>query len=464
MIDVDRIWPSATNPRRTINKSQLEELAASIRAVGIIEPILVLPADAAGTHELVCGERRWRAAQLAALRTVPAQVRALTKQQVLEIQLIENLQREDVSALEEATGYKRLMEDGVTVAEIQQRVGKSEKYVYDRVKLLALTPDAQAALADGRLTAGHAILLARLQPKDQARALADGCFERWGEKGLVSVRDLDEWIEDNVRCLLAGVAFPIDDFKLVPAAGACGKCEKRGGDRCFDPECFKSKQAAFVEREKTRLAKAGKEFRLITRDFGNKELKGGVLQANLYQAAKEGTKGAITGVVVSGPRAGELLSITLKNRSEEKPAARVNHEAERAKKEERAARETAVRTAILDAVLATVKAPLERPELELIARRLYSAGGEGGDWIAARLGLKPVFDADEAHVFAALKPQQLAHALVCAALADEIAVSTYYETDAKELLAAAKRAKVDVAKVRKAAEAAWKPAEKAENK
>lgn len=233
-LPVDSISPSPTNPRKSIDQARLEELAQSIRSQGVIQPIVVRPwpegrkkPAPSVEYEIVCGERRYRAAKLAELGFIPSIVRNATDAQVEEIQVIENLQREDISALEEAEGYRQLMRTGkVDVAGVAARIGKSTKYVYDRVKLLDLTKPSAELLRSGRITPGHAILLARLSPKDQARAIGDpnknqdgGLWqnehldltdaERIEEAGgkdeyvhhykAVSVREFSGWIDEHVR-------------------------------------------------------------------------------------------------------------------------------------------------------------------------------------------------------------------------------------------------------------------------
>jgi ParB/RepB/Spo0J family partition protein len=211
---------SKTNPRAGINQERLKELAESIRNVGVLEPVLIRPLASknGASYELVCGERRLRAAQLAELEEIPAIVRELTDEQALEIQVIENLQRDDLHPLDEAEGYRQLMAKGkYDVARLAERVGRSVKYIYDRVKLLQLSAEAKEYFLEGFIQAGHAILLARLKPKDQDRALdleKGGVFEtedllwspehggrygRNGDKKARSVRELQGWIDEHVR-------------------------------------------------------------------------------------------------------------------------------------------------------------------------------------------------------------------------------------------------------------------------
>src|SRR5688572_24440507 len=140
LMERTRIQPSPLNPRKAFDKAKLEELAATMRnGVGVIEPLVVRPRPERNCYELVAGERRWRAAGLAELAQVPVMVRELTDAQVLEIMVIENNQREDITALEEARGFRQLLKLGkLDVDTLAERLGRSKKYVYDRVKLLDL--------------------------------------------------------------------------------------------------------------------------------------------------------------------------------------------------------------------------------------------------------------------------------------------------------------------------------------
>lgn len=221
MIPLDEIRPSKTNPRKSFDKVQLEELAQSIREKGVLQPILVRPAADNGKgddYELVAGERRYRAAKDAGLLQVPAVVRQLTDIEVIEVQVIENLQRTDLHPLEEAEGYRQLMAKKYDVAKIAARTGRSVKYVYDRVKLLSLTKAAQKAFLAGEFTTGHAVILARLRPADQERAMGDprALFDDeellfapdkedelgpgdWNPRKPRSVRELQGWVDQHVK-------------------------------------------------------------------------------------------------------------------------------------------------------------------------------------------------------------------------------------------------------------------------
>ena len=155
-IAIDRLVPNPNQPRRLFDEDALEALGASIREVGILQPVVVRPADDAGVHTLVTGERRCRAASLAGLQEVPAIIRAEGGEgRNLTEALIENVQREDLGPLEEAAGYRQLLEDfGWTHEEVAQRVGKSRPSVTNAVRLLQLPAPIQGMLDRGELAAG----------------------------------------------------------------------------------------------------------------------------------------------------------------------------------------------------------------------------------------------------------------------------------------------------------------------
>jgi ParB family chromosome partitioning protein len=167
MVPIEAIRPSPFQPRRHFAEAELDGLAQSIREKGIVQPLLVRPvADAAADFELVAGERRWRAAQLVGLHEVPVVIRPLGDSEALEIALVENLQREDLSPLEEAEAYSRLVREfGRSQAALAEAVGKSRSHVANTLRLLGLPAPVRQRLEEGALSAGHArALLAAPDP------------------------------------------------------------------------------------------------------------------------------------------------------------------------------------------------------------------------------------------------------------------------------------------------------------
>ncbi len=185
-VPIDRIRPNPDQPRRSFSEGALQELAASIREKGVIQPLIVRPdpRDAEG-FQIVAGERRWRAAQLAQLHDLPVIVRDFDDTEVLEVAIIENIQRADLNALEEAQGYRQLIERfGHTQDQLAQAMGKSRSHIANLMRLLALPEPIQEMLRNGDLTAGHArALLTADDPLGLARkAVAGGWSVREVEK------------------------------------------------------------------------------------------------------------------------------------------------------------------------------------------------------------------------------------------------------------------------------------------
>lgn len=184
-IDIDLIRPNPRQPRTTIDDDALGELAASIKEVGLLQPVIVRRAGAG--FELVAGERRWRACRIAGLAKVTALVREAGDEQLLRDALIENLQRVDLNPLEEAAAFRQLVDDlGATHEEIAARVGKSRAAVTNALRLLALAPDVQQRLAAGSISAAHGRAIAALadvqtQARAAARVVAEGLSVRQTE-------------------------------------------------------------------------------------------------------------------------------------------------------------------------------------------------------------------------------------------------------------------------------------------
>lgn len=175
-LPIDDIAPNPRQPRQSMDSRALEELAASIQEHGIIQPLIVTrsdPADGGPPYRIVAGERRWRAARLAGLSTVPVIVKDATPQAMLEWALVENLQRADLNPLEMATAYRALMDEfGLTQEDVAARVGKSRVAVANTVRLLRLPDEIKDALTAGQISEGHARALLGLDEEDaQLRAL-----------------------------------------------------------------------------------------------------------------------------------------------------------------------------------------------------------------------------------------------------------------------------------------------------
>ena len=212
-VKLDHIRPSALQPRKEFGPEALKELSDSIREQGVIQPLIVRPRN--GQFELIAGERRWRAAQLAGLNEVPVIVREADDRSVLEMALIENLQRENLNPLEEALGYSELVERfNLRQEDVATRVGKSRAVVANALRLLKLPPDVQGFVRDGRLSVGHAKVILGL-PGFELQNLA---AERIIKRGL-NVRQTEELVTQlnsvPQRAGTAEAARPVRDSNVT---------------------------------------------------------------------------------------------------------------------------------------------------------------------------------------------------------------------------------------------------------
>jgi ParB family chromosome partitioning protein len=191
-VPVADIDPNPHQPRQHFDEETLVSLAGSVREVGVLQPVLVRPA-AGGRFELIAGERRWRAAMRAGLDVIPAIVRETGDLQAVEQALVENLHRQDLGVLEEASGYQQLIEDfGLTHEDVATRVGKSRSAVTNTLRLLQLPPSIQQLVASGRLSAGHARALMGTPDRAFQEALAARAV-----RDQLSVRDVEEAVRQR---------------------------------------------------------------------------------------------------------------------------------------------------------------------------------------------------------------------------------------------------------------------------
>ncbi|MBO7387082.1 MAG: ParB/RepB/Spo0J family partition protein [Lachnospiraceae bacterium] len=190
IVKITKVEPNREQPRKNFDEDALNELAESIKQFGVLQPILVQ--DRKDYYEIIAGERRWRAAMKAGLKEVPVIIKNLTEQEIMEISLIENLQREDLNPIEEALAYKRLLtEFNLKQEEVAERVSKSRTAVTNSMRLLKLDPSIQKMLEDGELTTGHARALLAIEDSDKQVAAA-----RKIVSDKLSVRDVEKLVKD----------------------------------------------------------------------------------------------------------------------------------------------------------------------------------------------------------------------------------------------------------------------------
>ena len=189
MVDIDKVEPNKEQPRKNFDEDALLELSESIKQFGILQPLLVQDKDT--YYEIIAGERRWRAAKLAGLKKVPVIIKKLTDQEIVEISLIENIQRENLNPIEEAIAYKRLLaEFNLKQDEVAERVSKSRTAVTNSMRLLKLNEKVQQMLVDEMLTTGHARALLGIEDQEEQYVIAQKIFD---EK--MSVRDIEKLVK-----------------------------------------------------------------------------------------------------------------------------------------------------------------------------------------------------------------------------------------------------------------------------
>lgn len=293
-IPIDQIEASPTNFRKAFDEDALEELASSIAVKGVIEPVIVRPklspvarnkreqavAETLGIagaprYELVAGERRWRAAKLAGLKAVPAIVREYSDAAALEVQIIENDQRADISSMERARGFQMMLDKlGYTADEIAQKLHKSKTFVYSHLKLTRLPKAAAESLElgpdGGGISRSVAELIARI-PDEKAREKAAKEIVQGNWRGApMSYRAAKEHVESEYMKELKGAPFALDDAALLPAAGPCTACQHcsantpeqyqgKRTDMCLLPPCFQQKVEAHHARALEKFRAAGHE-------------------------------------------------------------------------------------------------------------------------------------------------------------------------------------------------------------
>jgi len=397
-LPLSQLRESPTNPRRRYDEAALKDLAASIQAQGILAPLLVREIEPE-CYEVVAGSRRLRAAQIAGIESVPVRIVPLTDTDAVCCQAIENLQREGVHPLEEARAFQLLAQQRYDLAAIGSKIGKSEKFVAERLRLIELIPPIAEAFLNDKLTIGHALLIAKLPQAQQPEAFTAAFRSVYTTSNgqtsiLVPVRELAAWIESNILMELSAAPFDRTDAALAPEAGSCHDCSKRTGanallfpdgssDQCLDRECFQAKVTAHVNRS----LEANPRLIQISTSWGTRN--GGPLGRNHYteivvpkpgKRAKNPTPAQkkcahmTQGVVADGGNRGQILNVCAE------PTCPVHHadalESKTAREKARIAQrkedakrklELVARQRILTAIIDKAGAPLKKGDLETIA-------------------------------------------------------------------------------------------------
>lgn len=400
-IPLGKISESQTNPRRRFDETKLAELADNIKHYGVLQPILVrnAPSGASDQYELVAGERRYRASKLAGRDSIPATLRELTDAQCLDIQLIENGQRDEVHPLDEAEGYARLIgfdPEAYTVEAIAAKMGRSSEYINGRLHLTQLISEAKQAFYDGKLNLTHAFEISRLQSNDQRRALQE-CFPQHRNTAAVlkdkkaeavTVRELRAWIVREIHLDLTHAPFDPQDATLLPPAGACASCPKRTGSNpllfpevrhkstCTDRECYRTKVEALVQiRVKSLEANGETPLRVSQAPSWqtNGRAKDVLHEGEFRKVSQKGEcPNAKPAILVDGRTAGTVFHICRDENCSVHARATcyqptAQERAKRAKELSAERVERLTRSRVLDAIRKKLPDTLTRPDLEMAA-------------------------------------------------------------------------------------------------
>lgn len=277
-LPLEAIVLSDMNPRRIANEAALAELAESIRQVGVLSPILVRPHKRG--YELICGSRRYRASRLAGMTEIPAITRELTDNEAIELMITENLQREDVSPLEEAEAFQNLITHrGYDIAALVARFGKSEFFIRTRLKLNELIPEFKELLVADTIGVSHAMELCKLDEKYQKAIFQ----EKFADQDAVfTVKELKRIIDNNFTLSLYKAAFDTSDTTLDSAAGSCLTCPRNTSSNlilfpdspregvCLDRACFKHKTDIHFDRIIKKTVEEEPDIILATESYHNK--------------------------------------------------------------------------------------------------------------------------------------------------------------------------------------------------
>jgi ParB family chromosome partitioning protein len=494
-----QLQESPTNPRRRFDEHSLNELAASFKAQGVLQPLLVRVVSD-DKYEVIAGARRLRAARLAELSDVPVRVVALSDSDCVVAQLVENIQREGVHPMEEALAFDallRLESPHYDIATVAQKAGKSPTFVAQRQRLVELTPSIVEAFLADQIGVGHALEIAKL-PRAQQEKAFDAAFRNVWHSGedtrvLLPLRDFMAWIEQNILLSLDSVPFGKGDATLVPEAGSCADCQKRTcfnallfgemsqRDQCTDAACFNNKLGRFVEQQIAAKPKLVQ----ITTAYGTRP-DSTVLGRNRYVALtlanpakskqplspyQKPCKHMAEAIVVDGAERGRTAKVCAepscavhfadRTNKTPNPEQQAKEREQRRRELEKHRLEITIRHRALAEVLKKVSSPMERGDLVLVASALLEKTEPmRRETLARRHKMVdgstsevtyPQVQKGLTRLLRQLDESGLSKLIVEIVLLGSVDSVSQEEADA--LFATARRHRVDTAKVRKAVEA-----------
>jgi ParB/RepB/Spo0J family partition protein len=444
-IPLDKIVPSHTNPRNHADykKEDLVSLAQSIKESGLIQPVRVRPHfEKNGFYELIIGERRYRAHQLkeSGKTTIDAIVCDYDDTQVVVAQNIENIQRKDVHAMDEAKSLKSLLDlidpktktNRYTVESLAAEIGKSKSYVWQTIVLVGLIEPFQVLFRQDKISKQIAMMLAR-QTEEQQRSLVGYIEDELNMNFALDPDDIEFHIKREYHLELSSAPFDKKDADLLPAAGPCTTCAKSTanapdlfGDlgkaaRCTDSACFKLKKEALFERNIKKLRQSGETFVIVNNDRpGSKNVLGG----NEVKPAKAGDKGAVQAIHTDSDRRGAMEWVKPKRipmndeqkeggkKSAPKPKKKELSYEERARLEkQQCQRSLRILQPIAEEILLKVPDSLPQEVHEWIVKTIVDTADGFSDLFQALIGKREYADIDKMfkHLVSKLSKNQLLH-------------------------------------------------------
>jgi ParB family chromosome partitioning protein len=396
-LPITKCYESPTNPRGTkFEGPEFDELVASIKEKGVLMPVLAREVE--GKFEVVAGSRRLRAATKAGLKEIPAKVAVLTDTEAQEAQIVENLQRADVHPLEEGEAYRKLIEQSsprYDIRDVAAKVGKSESYIRQRLGLTNLSPEAKTAFRKEEITAGQAVVIARLDGKHQEEALSKALYSGY------SAYQLRRWAYETVYADLANRPWK-DDAELSALVGDTGAKPTLFNPNSIeaDPVDYARQMSAYIEITIRKSREKGVELVKVADVHGKPETKGALVpsQYTVLETVKERNKAkdARKAIIVEGHGIGKIIWIsTAKNQPgktnyEQTKREKEKAEAEKKEREAQAARDEAKFVKAIE----RVKWPMTANQLDALVKHVVAEIGYNQDEIALRLGLTENQDID----------------------------------------------------------------------
>jgi ParB/RepB/Spo0J family partition protein len=411
-IKISLAYESNTNPRgKAFEGAAFDDLVASVKEKGVLVPVIVRPRPKGDKQfEIVAGNRRFRAAKLAGLEEIAARIEKLTDEEAREVQIVENLHREDIHPLDEGEAYRKLIEEGKNydIVAVAAKVGKGIAYVRRRLILTDLTADAKKAYRSEKVNAGQVELIARLGSDDQARAIKMVTQRNYG------TGDLREWIQKAVVEKLS-VAPPWKGHEdLVAAMAPCPECSKKKGgnlfgegaaEQCGDPTCFARRLAAHIQLTIEKFKSDKKPLLLVSAGYRNSgdKIPKGMLSRGEYREVLDHRecKSAVIALVADGDLdddLGKVISVCVDKACEihgshdtpyrQTPAERAKRKKELARMRAKEDRDYA---AFVGKIRKAVRWPLSEKALGILIEHAIDCHGLTSLLpVARRLGLKQV--------------------------------------------------------------------------